>query len=307
MTDLGAVIKANTQGEKALTNEPLYQGEPILAVAAVDELTAAEAIEAIDIEFEPLPFVVDPLESLRPGGPNARTMATSGSRPPGAARQAGREAAEPSATAGRRTEVDRAQISPTRRRPPADGQGADEWSYGDVDAGLQERRAGPRRNLRRRRTPAIRRSRRAPRWPTGRTASCSSTGRRRARCRPWPVGTLAGHGPQPDRPDQRVHRRRLRQQGHRLHLADHPGAAVEEGQRAGDDAHQPRGRALHRPRASRRSGPDEGRLRQGRPDHRARHVRHLEQRSLRRERRCQCFGKHRLARVSAARRCAGAA
>src|SRR6186997_720749 len=31
--------------ERALTNEPLYQGEPILAIAAVDELTAAEAIE----------------------------------------------------------------------------------------------------------------------------------------------------------------------------------------------------------------------------------------------------------------------
>src|SRR6202795_5065951 len=36
VTDLGAVIKANRQGEKALTMEPLYQGEPILAVAAVD-------------------------------------------------------------------------------------------------------------------------------------------------------------------------------------------------------------------------------------------------------------------------------
>ena len=45
VTDLGVVIKANQQGEKALTNEPLYQGEPVLAVAAVDELTAAEAIE----------------------------------------------------------------------------------------------------------------------------------------------------------------------------------------------------------------------------------------------------------------------
>src|SRR6186713_2343381 len=29
--------------ECCLTNEPLYQGEPILAVAAVDETTAAEA------------------------------------------------------------------------------------------------------------------------------------------------------------------------------------------------------------------------------------------------------------------------
>ena len=33
--------------EKALTNEPLYVGEPILAIAAVDEASAAAAIEAI--------------------------------------------------------------------------------------------------------------------------------------------------------------------------------------------------------------------------------------------------------------------
>ena len=58
--------------ERALTNEPLYAGEPILAVAAVDELTAAEAVERIVVDLEPLPFVTDPLESLRPDGPNAR-------------------------------------------------------------------------------------------------------------------------------------------------------------------------------------------------------------------------------------------
>src|SRR4051795_5841220 len=52
--------------ERPLTNEPLYHGEPILAVAAVDELTAAHAIEAIDIELQALPFVVDPVESFRP-------------------------------------------------------------------------------------------------------------------------------------------------------------------------------------------------------------------------------------------------
>src|SRR5206468_11278349 len=38
VTDLGQTIRANAKGERALTNEPLYQGEPILAVAAVDEL-----------------------------------------------------------------------------------------------------------------------------------------------------------------------------------------------------------------------------------------------------------------------------
>ncbi len=56
-----------------LTNEPHFVGEPILAVAAVDEVTAQDAIDRISIEFEPLPFTVDPLESLYPGGPNARS------------------------------------------------------------------------------------------------------------------------------------------------------------------------------------------------------------------------------------------
>lgn len=58
--------------EVALTKEPVYQGEPILALAAVDEYTAAEAIERIRVDLEPLPFVIDPLDSLRPDGPNAR-------------------------------------------------------------------------------------------------------------------------------------------------------------------------------------------------------------------------------------------
>jgi len=78
---LGEGVQASQISERGLTNEPLYQGEPILAVAAVDELTAAEAIERIDIEFEPLPFVVDPIESLRPGGANARTAGNVWVRP----------------------------------------------------------------------------------------------------------------------------------------------------------------------------------------------------------------------------------
>src|SRR5580704_9002156 len=72
LTDNGTVIKASKWGERGLTMEPLYHGEPILAVAAVDELTAAEAIERIRIDFERLPFAVDPLDTLRPGGPNPR-------------------------------------------------------------------------------------------------------------------------------------------------------------------------------------------------------------------------------------------
>ena len=82
VTDLGVVIKANTRGERGLAMEPVYQGEPILAVAAVDELTAADAIEKIKVTFEPLPFVVDPFVSLRPGGPNARTDGNTWMRQP---------------------------------------------------------------------------------------------------------------------------------------------------------------------------------------------------------------------------------
>ena len=67
VNDNGQLILANIDGEVALTKEPVYQGQPILAVAAVDETTAAEAIERIEIEYEALPFVVDPLVSLRPG------------------------------------------------------------------------------------------------------------------------------------------------------------------------------------------------------------------------------------------------
>lgn len=61
-------------GERGLTNEPVFEGEPILAVAAVDEFTAAEAIEKIHVDLELLPFVIDPLDSLRPNGPHARTQ-----------------------------------------------------------------------------------------------------------------------------------------------------------------------------------------------------------------------------------------
>src|SRR5713101_1419456 len=69
---LGENVVSTAQGERPLTMEPVYEGEPILAVAAIDELTAADAIEKIVIEFEPLPFNVDVVDGLRPGSANAR-------------------------------------------------------------------------------------------------------------------------------------------------------------------------------------------------------------------------------------------
>lgn len=44
-----------------------YVGEPVAAVAAIDRATAEDALEAIAIEYEPLPAVVDPEIALTPG------------------------------------------------------------------------------------------------------------------------------------------------------------------------------------------------------------------------------------------------
>jgi CO/xanthine dehydrogenase Mo-binding subunit len=117
--------------ERALTNEPLYAGEPILAVAAVDELTAAEAVERIVVDLEPLPFVTSPLDSLRPDGPNPHPGGNAWGAPvPGGQ--------GPAAPAPRQTikwtaeEFERDE--PAGRLPM--GKALEEWAYGDVDAGF---------------------------------------------------------------------------------------------------------------------------------------------------------------------------
>lgn len=58
-------------GLKILTNEPTLMGEPILAVAAIDEKTAETAMTKISLTIERMPFVLDPLESLVEGGADA--------------------------------------------------------------------------------------------------------------------------------------------------------------------------------------------------------------------------------------------
>ncbi|MDG1995710.1 MAG: xanthine dehydrogenase family protein, partial [Emcibacteraceae bacterium] len=54
-----------------LTNKPRQLGMPVCAIAAESEEIAAEALEKIKVAYAPQPFVLDPLESLYPGGPNA--------------------------------------------------------------------------------------------------------------------------------------------------------------------------------------------------------------------------------------------
>jgi CO/xanthine dehydrogenase Mo-binding subunit len=106
-----------------LTNEPLYVGDPVLAVAAVDETTAQEAIEAIEIEYENLPFTVDPLESLYPGGPDARSDGNAYS-------PLSDTFAHVKWTAQNFAAVGEDQL-------PL-GAPLEEWSFGDIDAGFAD-------------------------------------------------------------------------------------------------------------------------------------------------------------------------
>jgi xanthine dehydrogenase molybdenum-binding subunit len=131
LTDNGTVIKASKWGERGLTNEPLYQGEPILAVAAVDELAAAEAIEKIHIDFDPLPFVIDPLDTLRPSGPNPRTDGNVWTRPVAPGSQG---PGAPVVTELKWTSADFAELK--HGRLPM-GKTPDEWTYGDLDSGFK--------------------------------------------------------------------------------------------------------------------------------------------------------------------------
>lgn len=46
-----------------------YVGEPVAIVVAADRYRAEDALEAITVDYEPLPVVLDPFEATRPGAP----------------------------------------------------------------------------------------------------------------------------------------------------------------------------------------------------------------------------------------------
>ena len=110
-------------GEQCLTNHPLYEGESVLAIAAVDETTAADAIERVVVDFEPLPFVLNPLDGVRPGSPNARPEGNT---------QIGRDWATV-----KWTEEDFAN-APEGSMPMPEGEDKrdTEWLVGDIEAGF---------------------------------------------------------------------------------------------------------------------------------------------------------------------------
>jgi xanthine dehydrogenase molybdenum-binding subunit len=120
------ILTADDEGaDGLLTNEPKYVGDLILAVAAVDETTAQDAIDKIVLDIEPLDFIVDPLDSLYPGGPNAWA---DGNNVGGG--RTGLEARRIKWTAQDFAAVEEDQLP--------FGESAWEWSFGDIEAGLTD-------------------------------------------------------------------------------------------------------------------------------------------------------------------------
>lgn len=105
-----------------LTNTPHFVGDAILAVAAVDETTASDALEKIRYDIEPLDFVVDPLQSLYPGGPNARQDGNVANR--GVPLQEVKWSARDFAS------VEAGQL-------PMSGEAPTEWAYGDLEQAFE--------------------------------------------------------------------------------------------------------------------------------------------------------------------------
>lgn len=106
--------------DPVLTNTPHFVGEPILAVAAVDETTAQDAIGKIKVDYQRLPFCVDPLRSLRPKGPDARVEGN---------------------TVEGRTDLKRRKWTDDDFKRAKEGElpmgePGLEWSYGDLAAGM---------------------------------------------------------------------------------------------------------------------------------------------------------------------------
>jgi len=113
--------------EPALTNEPVYAGQPILAVAAESETIAADAIDLIKLDMEPLPYTVDPLESLYPGGPTGREGVNMFI---GGGWGAPSEARDMKWTAKDFAEAGDNQLPM--------GESTSDWAYGDIEAGFEK-------------------------------------------------------------------------------------------------------------------------------------------------------------------------
>src|SRR2546426_6811324 len=51
----------------------MFQSQEVAAVIAADRYIAADGVEAVEVDYEPLPVVIDPVKALEPGAPVLRT------------------------------------------------------------------------------------------------------------------------------------------------------------------------------------------------------------------------------------------
>jgi carbon-monoxide dehydrogenase large subunit len=55
------------------TDKVMYQAQEVAGVIATSRYAAADGVDAVDVDYEPLPVVVDPFKALEPGAPVLRT------------------------------------------------------------------------------------------------------------------------------------------------------------------------------------------------------------------------------------------
>src|SRR5690606_15832110 len=123
---VGALLPEDVQNPPApeiplLFTEPAYIGAPILLLAAESETAAQDALEKVRVDYEPLPFHVDPLASLHPDRPDARTDGNVGAS--GVDFQTLKWTAADFDNAGPGMPM---------------GKAAQEWEYGDIEAGFAQ-------------------------------------------------------------------------------------------------------------------------------------------------------------------------
>ena len=238
-----------------LYREPVYAGAPILAVAAEFEEIAAAAIEAIKVDLEQLDHVVDPLDSLYPGGVNAFS---------------GGNVANvklPLQTV-KWTAKDFAGFD--QGKMPM-GKPAEEWKYGDLDAGFAKAKVIIERSFQTAGTSHHSMETRSNMayWQNGK---CYVHGSMQSQSFVVPqIARLLGVGPQDVVFIAEFCGGGFGSKGNAYPLVAHLRASVEEGQRPpGDAARVARGGIRQRLGPRRLPGLGQDRLCRERPRHRAR-------------------------------------
>src|SRR5499427_2526502 len=68
-TPLVPVLRAPLEGWPIAVGRARYVGEPVAVVVAADRYLAEDALDLIEVDYDPLPAVVDPIAALTPGAP----------------------------------------------------------------------------------------------------------------------------------------------------------------------------------------------------------------------------------------------